>query len=55
MLIIRGVNVFPSQVESVLMEMAETTPLPAHRTAEHNLDTLGYGGGGSAELVRQHP
>jgi phenylacetate-CoA ligase len=26
MLIIRGVNVFPSQIESVLMEMSETTP-----------------------------
>lgn len=26
MLIIRGVNVFPSQIESVLMEMGETTP-----------------------------
>jgi phenylacetate-CoA ligase len=41
MLIIRGVNVFPSQVESVLMEMAETTPhyqLIVRR--ENNLDTL---------------
>lgn len=41
MLIIRGVNVFPSQVESVLMEMVETTPhyqLIVRR--EHNLDTL---------------
>jgi len=41
MLIIRGVNVFPSQVESVLMEMAETTPhyqLIVRR--EHNLDML---------------
>ncbi|QRX63204.1 phenylacetate--CoA ligase [Dysgonomonadaceae bacterium zrk40] len=41
MLIIRGVNVFPSQVESVLMEIAETTPhyqLIVRR--EHNLDTL---------------
>ena len=41
MLIIRGVNVFPSQVESVLMEMDETTPhyqLIVRR--EHNLDTL---------------
>ena len=26
MLIVRGVNVFPSQIESVLMEMEETTP-----------------------------
>ena len=26
MLIIRGVNVFPSQVESALLEIAETTP-----------------------------
>lgn len=26
MLIIRGVNVFPSQIESVLLEMGETTP-----------------------------
>ncbi|WP_018249668.1 phenylacetate--CoA ligase family protein [Orenia marismortui] len=26
MLIIRGVNVFPSQIESVLLEMSETTP-----------------------------
>ena len=41
MLIIRGVNVFPSQIESVLMEMAETTPhyqLIVRR--ENNLDTL---------------
>ncbi len=41
MLIIRGVNVFPSQVESVLMEMEETTPhyqLIVRR--ENNLDTL---------------
>jgi phenylacetate-CoA ligase len=26
MLIIRGVNVFPSQIESVLLEMSETEP-----------------------------
>jgi phenylacetate-CoA ligase len=26
MLIIRGVNVFPSQVETVLLEMSETQP-----------------------------
>ena len=41
MLIIRGVNVFPSQVESVLMDMTETTPhyqLIVQR--ENNLDTL---------------
>ncbi|WP_298654016.1 phenylacetate--CoA ligase [uncultured Proteiniphilum sp.] len=41
MLIIRGVNVFPSQVESVLMEMSETSPhyqLIIRR--ENNLDTL---------------
>jgi len=41
MLIIRGVNVFPSQVESVLLEMNETTPnyqLIVDR--KHNLDTL---------------
>ena len=41
MLIIRGVNVFPSQVESVLMEMTETSPhyqLIIRR--ENNLDTL---------------
>ncbi|MBN2715116.1 MAG: phenylacetate--CoA ligase [Deltaproteobacteria bacterium] len=41
MLIIRGVNVFPSQVESVLLEMRETTPhyqLIVNR--ENNLDTL---------------
>ncbi len=41
MLIIRGVNVFPSQVESILLEMNETTPnyqLIVNR--EHNLDTL---------------
>ncbi len=41
MLIIRGVNVFPSQVESVLMEMSETSPhyqLIVRR--ENNLDTL---------------
>lgn len=41
MLIIRGVNVFPSQVESVLMEMSETTPhyqIIVRR--ENNLDTI---------------
>ncbi|MDD4632022.1 phenylacetate--CoA ligase family protein [Proteiniphilum sp. UBA1028] len=41
MLIIRGVNVFPSQIESVLMEMTETTPhyqLIIKR--ENNLDTM---------------
>lgn len=41
MLIIRGVNVFPSQIESVLLEMSETTPnyqLVVER--ENNLDTL---------------
>lgn len=41
MLIIRGVNVFPSQVEAVLLEMSETTPhyqLVVNR--ENNLDTL---------------
>ncbi|NTV91720.1 MAG: phenylacetate--CoA ligase [Chlorobiaceae bacterium] len=41
MLIIRGVNVFPSQVESVLLEMSETKPhylLVVSR--ENNLDTL---------------
>ncbi len=41
MLIIRGVNVFPSQVESVLLEMSETKPhylLVVDR--ENNLDVL---------------
>jgi phenylacetate-CoA ligase len=41
MLIIRGVNVFPSQVESILMEMSEATPhyqLIVKR--ENNLDSL---------------
>lgn len=41
MLIIRGVNVFPSQIEAVLLEMSETRPhylLTVER--EHNLDTL---------------
>jgi phenylacetate-CoA ligase len=41
MLIIRGVNVFPSQVESVLLEMDETSPhyqLVVGR--ENNLDSL---------------
>jgi phenylacetate-CoA ligase len=41
MLIIRGVNVFPSQVEAVLMEIAELAPhylLVVER--EHNLDKL---------------
>lgn len=41
MLIIRGVNVFPSQVESVLMDMSETTPhyqLIVRR--ENNLDSI---------------
>ena len=41
MLIIRGVNVFPSQIEAVLMEMSETTPhyqLVVDRV--NNIDTL---------------
>ncbi len=41
MLIIRGVNIFPSQVESVILEMEEFEPhymLVVDR--EHNLDTL---------------
>lgn len=41
MLIIRGVNVFPSQIESILLEMSETQPhylLIVER--EGNLDTL---------------
>ena len=41
MLIIRGVNVFPSQVESVLLSLGETSPhyqLIVDR--EDNLDTL---------------
>ena len=41
MLIIRGVNVFPSQIESVLLEMSETAPhylLIVNR--EGNLDSL---------------
>jgi phenylacetate-CoA ligase len=41
MLIIRGVNVFPSQIESILLEMSETAPhylLIVER--EGNLDTL---------------
>ncbi|WP_076791900.1 phenylacetate--CoA ligase [Chlorobium sp. KB01] len=41
MLIIRGVNVFPSQVEAVLLEMSETKPhylLVVDR--ENNLDTV---------------
>ncbi|ABB22956.1 phenylacetate--CoA ligase family protein [Pelodictyon luteolum] len=41
MLIIRGVNVFPSQVEAVLLEMSETRPhylLTIDRM--HNLDSL---------------
>lgn len=41
MLIIRGVNVFPSQVESVLLEMSETTPhYQLIVTRENNLDNL---------------
>lgn len=41
MLIIRGVNVFPSQIESILLEMSETTPhyqLVVDRV--NNIDTL---------------
>lgn len=41
MLIIRGVNVFPSQIEAALLEMGETTPhyrMIVDRT--NNLDTL---------------
>jgi phenylacetate-CoA ligase len=41
MLIIRGVNVFPSQVESVLLEMSETTPhYQLIVSRENNLDVL---------------
>lgn len=41
MLIIRGVNVFPSQIESILLDMSETSPhyqLLVER--DNNLDTL---------------
>ncbi len=41
MMIIRGINVFPSQIESVLLELNETKPhylLIVDR--ENNLDTL---------------
>jgi phenylacetate-CoA ligase len=41
MLIIRGVNVFPSQVESVQLELAETSPhYQLIVSREKNLDTL---------------
>jgi phenylacetate-CoA ligase len=41
MLIIRGVNVFPSQVESVLLELAETSPhYQLIVSRENNLDSL---------------
>jgi phenylacetate-CoA ligase len=41
MLIIRGVNVFPSQVEAVLLEMSETSPhYQLIVTRENNLDQL---------------
>jgi len=41
MLIIRGVNVFPSQIESVLLEMSETEPhYLIFVEREGNLDTL---------------
>jgi phenylacetate-CoA ligase len=41
MLIIRGVNVFPSQVESVLLEMSETSPhYQMIVSRENNLDIL---------------
>lgn len=41
MLIIRGVNVFPSQVEAVLLEMTETSPhYQLFVTRENNLDQL---------------
>lgn len=41
MLIIRGVNIFPTQIESVLLEMGETAPhyqLIINRKG--NLDTI---------------
>ena len=41
MLIIRGVNVFPSQIESVLLEIGETEPhYQIIVDREHNLDDL---------------
>jgi phenylacetate-CoA ligase len=41
MLIIRGVNVFPSQVEAVLLELAETSPhYQLIVSRENNLDSL---------------
>ena len=41
MLIIRGVNVFPSQVESVLLELAETSPhYQLIVSRENNMDAL---------------
>lgn len=41
MLIIRGVNVFPSQIESILLEITETSPhYQLVVTRENNLDAL---------------
>jgi phenylacetate-CoA ligase len=41
MLIIRGVNVFPSQVESVLLQFDETAPhYQIILTSEHGLDQM---------------
>ena len=51
MLIIRGVNVFPSQIESVLLEMSETEPhylLIVER--EGTLDILKTNGGSSGAV-----
>lgn len=51
MLIIRGVNVFPSQVESVLIDLPETTPHYAIIVnRENNLDTLEI----QVEVVEQY-
>ena len=56
MLIIRGVNVFPSQVEAILMQTETLTPFYQLEVArEGNLDLLTVNVEGSPPLVAQGP
>lgn len=56
MLIIRGVNVFPSQVEAILMQTETLTPFyQLEITREGNLDLLTVNVEGSPPLVAQGP
>ena len=49
MLIIRGVNVYPTQVETVVLRVPELTPNYRHRRQPQRHARRGGGGGGGGE------